>query len=300
MPSAVGPAPLPLPDVERAPLERDSVDAWTGPVPEIQPGEITSLLAEKNIYKVKKPLDQVERVSLLSNGKIPPQIPPAPVIEPPPTEPADTAEDSAAQSDSTFAPANGPVPAPRLASIDPSAVSATTVEVQGVPKVIPKPRPAHLTRSAPKIELEPSTAPAASPVEVQTAIRAETPAVAQPLDLPTKFASLSSPYPVKRPANFALPRTLPSVAKLPAITGTTNRSIREAATEQGLPLDRTALIGILNLDTGRKALLRLPDGRYQSMIVGDVLDGWRVSLIGVDAMRFSRAGEDRTLLLVNR
>ena len=67
-----------------------------------------------------------------------------------------------------------------------------------------------------------------------------------------------------------------------------------------MSLDQTALIGILNLDTGRKALLRLPGGRYRSVIVGDVLDGWRVSIIGTDAMRVTRDGEDRTLLLVNR
>ena len=66
------------------------------------------------------------------------------------------------------------------------------------------------------------------------------------------------------------------------------------------PLERTALIGILNLDTGRKALLRLPNGRYRSVIVGDVLDGWRVSLIGADAMQLTRGGEDMTLLLIDR
>ena len=117
---------------------------------------------------------------------------------------------------------------------------------------------------------------------------------------PTKFANPTSPLPNNRPALPAVARELPSVATLPSITGTAQRSIRAAATETGLPLDRTALIGVLNLDTGRKALLRLPNGRYRTVIVGDVLDGWRVSMIGVDAMRITRGGEDRTLLLVNR
>jgi hypothetical protein len=103
-----------------------------------------------------------------------------------------------------------------------------------------------------------------------------------------------------RPARSALPREFPSVAKLPAITGSTQRSTRAAATEQGSSLDQTTLIGILNLDTGRKALLRLPNGRYRSVIVGDELDGWRVSIIGPDVLRVTRGGEDRTLLLVTR
>jgi hypothetical protein len=47
-------------------------------------------------------------------------------------------------------------------------------------------------------------------------------------------------------------------------------------------------------------LLRFANGRYRSVAVGDELDGWRVSIIGTDAMRVTRAGADRTLLLVNR
>ena len=95
-------------------------------------------------------------------------------------------------------------------------------------------------------------------------------------------------------------RNLPSNSTLPAVTGLTKRSIRAAATEQGLPLDQTTLIGIFNIVSGRKALLRLPNGRYRSVIVGDELEGWRVNAIGTDTMRVTRAGEDRTLQLVNR
>jgi hypothetical protein len=116
----------------------------------------------------------------------------------------------------------------------------------------------------------------------------------------TKFASLTSPLPKNRPALPALPRELPLVATLPAITGPAQHSIWAVATERGLPLDSAALIGILNLGSARKALLRLPNGRYRSVIVGDVLDGWRVSMIGVDAMRITRSGVDRTFPLVNR
>ncbi len=92
-------------------------------------------------------------------------------------------------------------------------------------------------------------------------------------DAPTVFASPTSPLPTTRPARSAAP---------------------------GLPLARTALIGIHSLGTGRKALLRLANGHYRSVIVGDVLEGWRVSMIGTDAMRISRSGEDRTFPLVNR
>ncbi len=115
-------------------------------------------------------------------------------------------------------------------------------------------------------------------------------------DAPTQYASLSAPLPRTRPAQRALPKTLPSIA-LPKISP---QSVQEAATDQGLPLDKVTLIGILDLESGRRALLRLPNGRYRSVVLGDVLDGWRVSLIGRDAMRVTRSGEDRTLLLVSR
>ena len=108
-------------------------------------------------------------------------------------------------------------------------------------------------------------AAAASPVPIPL----PRPAYTDPY-APTKFASLTSPLPKTRPVRAAL------------------------------PLARTALIGIHSLTTGRKALLRLANGGYRTVAVGDVVGGWRVSMIGADAMRVSRGGEDRTFALVSR
>ncbi len=91
-----------------------------------------------------------------------------------------------------------------------------------------------------------------------------------------------------------------SIAALPAIGASAPPPVRGAASETGLPQGRVSLIGILNLETGREALLRLPDGEFRSVGIGDMLDGWRVSAIGVDALRVSRGAEERTLLLVTR
>ena len=122
-----------------------------------------------------------------------------------------------------------------------------------------------------------------------------------PEDAPTTLAALTSPRPPVRPARPVIRANLPPAATvLPNIGRTTPGSVGSAATDQGLPLDRTALIGILNLDGNRRALLRMPDGRYRSVVVGDVLEGWKVSAIGVDAMRISKGGQDRTLPLVSR
>jgi hypothetical protein len=299
-----GPAPVALPTPEPAPLERDIVAAWMGPVPEIQPRDLSSPLAAKEISKATEPLVRIKKVALLSNGKIPPQQRlAAPVLVPPPAEPAPEAED-ATQVESPFAPVNVPIPPPRLARADPADKVIKPIVDNPLASILPPPRPIGLGKPAPDTI---AAVPAANSVETAPIAPAEapnlvpaTPNEAQKTDPPTKYASLTSPMPRTRPAHSVIPRELPSIAALPTVKGTTKPSIRAAATQQGLPLDNTALIGILNMNDGRKALLRFANGRYRSVVVGDELDGWRVSIIGKDAMRVTRAGEDRTLLLVNR
>lgn len=111
-------------------------------------------------------------------------------------------------------------------------------------------------------------------------------------------SGLSAPLPMPRPARAA-PRATASDAAL-ASARSSPFPVASMAAERGLPRDRAALVGILNVASGRKALLRLPGGDYRTVRVGDVLAGWRVSAIGVDAMRVSRGTETRTLLLVSR
>ena len=78
------------------------------------------------------------------------------------------------------------------------------------------------------------------------------------------------------------------------------KPVARSADDVGLPLARVALIGIIHLQDGRRALLRLPDGSFRRVGRGDALDGWKVRLIGRDAVRLEQAGETRTLLLVGR
>ena len=62
----------------------------------------------------------------------------------------------------------------------------------------------------------------------------------------------------------------------------------------------TSLIGVIDAQSGREALLRMPSGDFLKVAAGDTVRGWRVSLIGRDAVRLTRGGESRTLLLVTR
>lgn len=302
-PAANGAVPLPLPVLEPVRQKRDLAAASIDPVPAMQSSDSASLLAAMETSKLMEPPIRIENVNLLISGKAPPpEIPATPVIDQLPAPSIPVAFPVAAEATEppagAHAPYPVPVPAPRSALIIPNIDKNEIVPLQRSAMVIPPPRPPGRGKSVTEIAIEPT--PAAPSVAAPSVAVSIAPAEVQTLDDPTKFASLTSPRPTKRPVLPARSRELTSVTTLPGIAGTTQRSIWEAATEQGLPLDQTALIGILNLDTGRKALLRLPNGRYRSVVVGDELDGWRVSVIGTDAMRVTRAGQDQTLLLVNR
>ena len=113
----------------------------------------------------------------------------------------------------------------------------------------------------------------------------------------------SAPQPKLRPKSIAgkIDQAVARILRPDASGGRpATRSVRTAATESGLPLDRTSLIGIINVNSGREALVRLPNGRFRRVGRGDLLDGWRVSGIGRDDLRLSRSGKNHTLLLVGR
>jgi hypothetical protein len=313
-PAAMAAAPSSPLVPKPAPPDRDPVSAWAGPIPALELPAPPSPPAGHRISRLMKTPIRVELVKLIATEANPPlPLPAAPVVEPWTPEPVSTAED--AEKLAEVAPELAvaqlpvPIPVPRPKGPEPDAGNADPVadpvKEHPLARILPPPRPAVLNGQ--KTQPEAPT-PAAAPttpdpdntgpdnIGISAPAKLEEP---DP-DAPTDFASLHAPMPKPRPKRPTVPRELPSISALPAITGIGPRSIRSAATEQGLPMDRATLIGIINLETGRKALLRLPNGRYRSVVVGDVLDGWRVSLIGFDAMRITRSGEDRTLLLINR
>ncbi|MEM7176480.1 MAG: hypothetical protein AAF503_02140 [Pseudomonadota bacterium] len=121
-------------------------------------------------------------------------------------------------------------------------------------------------------------------------------------ELVAALAIPSSPLPQPRPERRShkiattrelVPRTLSS-------DGPVSRAVGKAAQHNGIPLDRTSLVGIINMTSGREALLRLPSGGFRRVGRGDDVAGWQVSMIGHDAMQLSQGTRRRTLLLVGR
>lgn len=123
-------------------------------------------------------------------------------------------------------------------------------------------------------------------------------------------AALSAPRPLTRPRNLITikPTIKNQSSNTPRIkTGTTlqnrpiaPRTVRAAATQHGLELGQASLIGVIEAQNGRKALVRLPTGDYRKVERGDVLDGWRVGTVGRETLRLTRRGQNRTLILVTR
>lgn len=65
---------------------------------------------------------------------------------------------------------------------------------------------------------------------------------------------------------------------------------RAATTRNAVNLRQVNLIGVYGSPSNRRALVRLSNGRYQKVEVGDRLDGGQVSAIGASELRYTKRG----------
>ncbi|MBC7179189.1 MAG: hypothetical protein H5U14_03730, partial [Roseovarius sp.] len=76
----------------------------------------------------------------------------------------------------------------------------------------------------------------------------------------------------------------------------TTASVARSATEtNAINLRNVNLIGVYGSPQSRRALVRLSNGRYQKVQVGDRLDGGQVSAIGDAELRYNKRGRDVVL-----
>ncbi|NBD30121.1 MAG: hypothetical protein GVY31_08790 [Alphaproteobacteria bacterium] len=170
----------------------------------------------------------------------------------------------------------------------------------------PRPRPAGLALTeAPTPEQE--DAAAAPQDQASLALSAEIAAAVQaaaarpdPFAGATAQAPAASLRPDTRPRNFdrvvANARPAPAVAQPARPSGPTTTSVARAATEQNaINLRRVNLIGVYGSSNDRRALVRLSNGRYSRVTVGDRLDGGRVRAIGASSLIYVKRGRQITL-----
>ncbi len=117
---------------------------------------------------------------------------------------------------------------------------------------------------------------------------------------PTALAAVSAPKPLIRPRNLISIKPRIESRSTKRERTISPSSVRVAARERGLELGKTSLIGVIEANNGRKALVRMPTGDFRKVERGDLLDGWRVGSVGRETLRLTRRGQNRTLLLVTR
>lgn len=197
----------------------------------------------------------------------------------------------------------------------------------------PQPRPRDLVENTERAQLDGLTRselasfrPALRPQSLQQQAEAEveTPsvntddAVAAALATPstienaTKFAVRASIRPDTRPRNFsrivqrAQRNTQNQEVRVASAAAVAPRVVqpkipskasvaKQATVKNALNLRKINLIGVYGKPSNRRALVRLGNGRYKKVVVGDRIDGGRVSAIGEGELRYTKRGRDLVL-----
>lgn len=123
-------------------------------------------------------------------------------------------------------------------------------------------------------------------------------ASARPDGRPRNFASIVKRAIAKRPTDetgqgtrvaSVAPRTV--TPKIPSSAGVA----KSATVKNAINLRAVNLIGVYGKPSSRRALVRLSNGRYQKVKVGDRIDGGRVSAIGDAELRYKKGSRNLTL-----
>ncbi|MGC1497358.1 MAG: hypothetical protein WA790_16250 [Sulfitobacter sp.] len=158
-------------------------------------------------------------------------------------------------------------------------------------------------------QAEAAAAPETPTVDTTDAVAAAL-APAPAIENATRYAVKASMRPDTRPRNFArivkrAQRSAPeqeatqvaSVAprvvtpKIPTKTSVA----RQATVKNAINLRKVNLIGVYGKPSKRRALVRLSNGRYKKVVVGDRIDGGRVSAIGDSELRYTKRGRNVVL-----
>lgn len=116
----------------------------------------------------------------------------------------------------------------------------------------------------------------------------------RPRNFDRTVARARAAQPEQTQAAAVAPVTTAPVAVAPRIPSKT--SVAAGATvKNAINLRKVNLIGVYGKPSSRRALVRLSNGRYQKVQVGDRIDGGRVSAIGDSELRYQKGGRNVVL-----
>ena len=209
------------------------------------------------------------------------------------------------------------VPPPTPERTEPEEIVATAAPA--LPDLRPRLRPDDLVEQTERSQLGGLTLSELSGVRPQ--IRPEVEKTEEEADqTPTAQAVQASITPRQRPVNMAqlvaaaqnaqqrssqsqvaaaataaaATRTVAATTVTPRVPSTASVS-RAATVNNAINLRRVNLIGVYGTSANRRALVRLPNGRYRKVEVGDRLDGGRISAIGESELRYQKGGRNVVL-----
>ncbi|MBL3552497.1 hypothetical protein [Rhodovulum sulfidophilum] len=238
-------------------------------------------------------------------------------LAPPAGTAADAPDDRAeapAGEDATAAPGEtdprpSARPAPRTAEASPPAVVPADPEVAArIASHTPRARPATvLARAGAPATAVPGTHPQVWPKNLAPPPTHDTDAAVTAAledladgegeaasDLPENALSASL-RPASRPSDFEdRVQSAMAIAVQPAIP-TAASVARQATLPDAINLRDLNLIGVYGTSADRRALLRLPSGRFVKVKVGDKIDGGQVAAIGDTQLRYVKRGRNIVL-----
>lgn len=110
----------------------------------------------------------------------------------------------------------------------------------------------------------------------------------RPLNFAAVVARAKSTAAMIAPTQVAAVQVAPRVVT-PTIPSSASVA-RQATVKNAISLRKVNLIGVYGKPSSRRALVRLGNGRYRKVEVGDRIDGGRVSAIGDSELRYQKSG----------
>lgn len=220
-------------------------------------------------------------------------------------------------------PVKTPPKTPQRPSAADLAATETRERLAWLSAVRPRTRPGDLVAQTERVQLggvvrsEPlSKRPRTRPESLKTEEQESQPATAQavavaskPRARPTNFANIvdraqrtTAPAQTETAAPTRTAAVAPAaeapVSVSPSIPSSASVA-RQATMERAINLRHINLIGVYGKPSDRRALVRLPSGRYVKVKVGDKIDGGRIVAIGDSQLQYQKGGRNTTLTLPN-
>lgn len=189
-------------------------------------------------------------------------------------------DEAVAEAAASAARAEAEAAAAAMASASPQAVATSR-------------RPKARTATAIAAAVASAQAAAAAPATVDNSAVEAALVEAQTAPEPEPAAA-AAPEPEPPPAEVDEPEPLDGIATLP----TTRTVAKKSTYANAIDLGEVNLIGVYGSSSNRRALVRMPNGRFVKVQVGDRLDGGKVAAIGDSELRYVKKGRTITLKIM--